>query len=70
MRAVGDKRVTDWAFNHYLKIAHPSFAQSVWGTGIRETHNRQAVDWRNLDEHRLQVQAAGETQASRRLATR
>jgi flavin-dependent dehydrogenase len=28
IRAVGNKRLTDWSFNHYLKIAHPSFAHS------------------------------------------
>jgi flavin-dependent dehydrogenase len=28
IRAVGAERLTGWSFNHYLKIAHPSFARS------------------------------------------
>jgi menaquinone-9 beta-reductase len=28
LRATGAKRFTDWSFNHYLNIAHPSFAQA------------------------------------------
>ena len=28
LRATGTKRFVDWAFNHYLNIAHPSFAQT------------------------------------------
>jgi menaquinone-9 beta-reductase len=28
VRALGTKRFIEWSFNHYLKIAHPSFARS------------------------------------------
>ena len=25
LRAIGAKRIVDWSFNHYLRIAHPDF---------------------------------------------
>ncbi len=29
IRAIGNERLVRWSFNHYLNIAHPSFAQAV-----------------------------------------
>ena len=28
LRAMGTKRFVDWSFNHYLDVAHPSFAET------------------------------------------
>ena len=29
IRAIGNERLVRWSFNHYLNIAHPSFAHAV-----------------------------------------
>jgi flavin-dependent dehydrogenase len=42
LRATQTKRFVDWSFNHYLNIAHPSFAQAQ-GAPIRSRRTAAAV---------------------------
>jgi digeranylgeranylglycerophospholipid reductase len=70
IRAVGNQRLTDWSFNHYLKIAHPSFARCL-EDAYRETlelshSNRKGSDGHPGQDHGPR-QEGGRRRSRRRL---
>jgi flavin-dependent dehydrogenase len=71
VRAVGNKHLTRWSFDHYLKIAHPSFARRLEATHsetLEVSHSKRKVSNEHPGQDHGPREEGGGRRRGRRLA--